>query len=185
MKVLAISGYKPHELSVFSNDHPAVSYIKKAIARRLLSLAEEGLEWVIISGQLGVELWAAEVVYEIQSIYPHLQLAVLAPFLQQEERWNEKNREYYEFIVSQADFFAYITKRPYESPNQFRWKNEFLLAKSDGLLVVYDEEKEGTPKFIVEMAKKKENYPIMSITFSDIQAIIEEEQWEIDNQWTF
>ncbi|ANB61384.1 DUF1273 domain-containing protein [Anoxybacteroides amylolyticum] len=181
MKVIAVTGYKPHELSICSNDHLAVGYIKKAIARRLLALAEEGLEWVIISGQLGIELWAAEVVYEMQEIYPHLQLAILAPFLQQEERWNEKNREYYDWIVSQADFFDYITKRPYENPVQFRLKNEFILAKSDGLLVVYDEEKEGTPKFIVEMAKKKENYPMMSITFSDIQTIIEEEEWEIDN----
>ena len=32
----------------------------------------EGLEWVIISGQLGTELWSAEVVFEIQEEYTQL-----------------------------------------------------------------------------------------------------------------
>ena len=35
---------------------------KKALRRKLTAFVEDGLEWVIISGQLGVELWAAEVV---------------------------------------------------------------------------------------------------------------------------
>ena len=60
MKVLYITGYKAFELGIFKNDHEAVKYIKKSIRNRLLPLVEEGLEWVIISGQLGTELWAAE-----------------------------------------------------------------------------------------------------------------------------
>ncbi|WP_027409163.1 DUF1273 domain-containing protein [Anoxybacteroides tepidamans] len=185
LKILAVTGYKPYELNIFANNHPAVSYIKKAIQKHLIELLDEGLEWVVISGQLGVELWTAEVVYELQETYPHLQLAVLAPFENQEERWREDNREYYEFIISQADFFDCITKRPYESPAQFRLKNEFIIAKSEGLLIVYDEEKEGTPKFMLQTARKKEGYPIFVISFADLQAIIEEEQmsqWEIDNR---
>jgi uncharacterized phage-like protein YoqJ len=177
MKVLAITGYKPYELNIFSNNHPAVSYIQLAIRRKLLSLLEEGLEWIVISGQLGVELWAAETAYDLRVEYPQLQVAILTPFLHQEERWNEMNREYYEWIVSQADFVDSITKRPYESPAQFRWKNEWIVRKSDGLLIVYDKEKEGTPKYMLEVAKRKENYAIFPITFSDLQAIIEEVQF--------
>lgn len=188
VKVLAVTGYKPHELRIFSNSHPAVSVIKKAIRRRLLELLDDGLEWVVISGQAGVELWAADVVYELQEMHPHLQLAVLAPFEHQEERWREEQREYYEMIVSQADFFDCITKRPYESPMQFRLKNEFIISKSDALLLVYDEEREGTPKFMLQSARKKQDYPIMFVSFADLQAIMEEEQmsrWEIDNRETF
>nr|MBR9646520.1 DUF1273 family protein [Streptococcus sp. 11-4097] len=84
-------------------DHPGVECIKKALHRKLTTFVEEGLEWVIISGQLGVELWAAEVVFEIQVEYPNLKLAVFTPFLEQEESWKEDNREHYECILSQAD----------------------------------------------------------------------------------
>lgn len=183
MKVVAVTGYKPFELGVFSNDHPGISYIKKAIHQRLLSLLEEGLEWVMISGQLGIELWAAEVVFDLQLEYPDLKLAVFTPFLEQEENWKENNREYYEFILSQADHVDSITKRKYESPEQFRLKNQFFIEKSDALLAMYDEEKPGSPKYMVEVAKKKEevqNYQCYFILFSDLQDIIEEEQWNKD-----
>jgi uncharacterized phage-like protein YoqJ len=148
--------------------------------RKLTAFVEEGLEWVIISGQLGVELWAAEVVFEIQVEYPNLKLAIFTPFLEQEESWKEDNREYYEFILSQADHIDSITKRKYESPEQFKLKNQFFIEKSDALLAVYDEEKPGSPKYIVEAAKKKreiENYHSYFILFSDLQDIMEEEQW--------
>ena len=83
------------------------------------------MEWVIISGQLGVELWVAEVVFDIQEEYPDVKLAVFTPFLEQEENWKEDSREYYEFILSQADHVDSITKRKYESPEQFKLKINF------------------------------------------------------------
>ena len=176
MKVVAITGYKPFEIGVFSNDHPGVEYIKKAIYKRLLSFVEEGIEWVIISGQLGVELWAAEVVFDLQMEYPDLKLGVFTPFLEQEENWNETNKEYYEFILSQADHIDSITKRKYENPEQFRLKTQFFIEKSDVLLALYDEEKPGSPKYMAAAAKKKaelENYRCSFISFSDLQDIID------------
>ncbi|MDT2047414.1 hypothetical protein CHN50_00135 [Priestia aryabhattai] len=180
MKVLTISGYKPFELGIFNDQHPGISYIKKAIMKRLVPLIEEGLEWVLISGQLGVELWAAEVVFDLQLEYPQLQLGVLTPFLDQEEKWNEANKELYEFILSQADFVDSITKKKYESPNQFRLKNQFLIEKSDGICIVYDEEHEGSPKFMLKVAQdkaEKSDYPIITITSYDLQDIVEEEKF--------
>ncbi|MGM0873936.1 MAG: DUF1273 domain-containing protein [Bacillota bacterium] len=186
MKVLTISGYKSFELGIFKNDDQAVHYIKKAIEKSLVVLVEEGLEWVIISGQMGVELWAAEVIFDLQMQYSELKLAILTPFLNQESKWNEANKEYYEFILSQADFVDSITKREYESPMQFRQKNEFLVNKSDGLLLVYDEEKQGSPKFLLETARKREessSYCIGIINFSDLQVIVEEENMKNNDFW--
>ncbi|MRX70942.1 DUF1273 family protein [Bacillus lacus] len=178
-RILTVTGYKPHELGIFSSSHEAVDYIKKAFLKELHNLAEDGLEWVIVSGQLGAELWAAESVFELQEAFPDVQLAVITPFLNQEENWNEHNKELYEMVVSQADFVDSITKRNYESPQQFRLKNDFLVAKSDAVLLLYDEEKEGSPKFFLEAAKKAQqnkDLKITQITFHDLQVIVEEEQ---------
>ena len=38
---------------------PEVSYLKKFI-HKLEQLLDEGLEWVLIQGQMGIELWTAE-----------------------------------------------------------------------------------------------------------------------------
>ncbi|WP_026021917.1 DUF1273 domain-containing protein [Bacillus timonensis] len=180
MKVVAITGYKPFELGIFGQDHPGIRYIKLALKNRLIPLIEDGLEWVIISGQLGVELWAAEMTYELQEEYPELKLAVITPFLDQEEKWNETNKEYYQFILSQASYVNSITNRKYDNPSQFRLKNAFFLDKSDALLILYDEEKDGSPRYIFAEAKKKaenEGYQLFTINAYDLQTIIEEEQY--------
>ncbi|PWW30304.1 putative phage-like protein YoqJ [Cytobacillus oceanisediminis] len=179
-KVAVVSGYKPFEVGIFKNDDPAVGYIKTAIKKSLLSLLDDGLEWVIISGQLGTELWAAEVVFDLQlEGYSELKLAVITPFLEQEASWKETNKEWYESILVQADFVDSVSRKPYENPQQFRLKNHFLVNKSDVLLLFYDSEKEGSPKYLYETAQKYEEeneYEIRLITFYDLQLIVEEEQ---------
>lgn len=180
LKVVAISGYKAFEMGIFQKDHPAAGYIKKAIKRELIELTEDHeLEWVMISGQPGVELWAAETVFELQTKYPQLQLAVITPFLHQEANWSEKNREWYESVLAGADFIDAVTKRTYENPLQFRLKNQFFIQKSNALIIMYDQDKEGSPKYLYELAQKYQKshfYPIRLITFADLQDIIEEDR---------
>lgn len=179
MSVWAITGYKPYELGLFKQEDPAIDYIKKALRQHLLQLVDEGLEWVLISGQLGVECWSAEVAFALQDEGYDIKLAVLTPFLQQEDNWKEETRTYYEMIVSQADFVASVSNQPYTSPRQFRNKNQFMLQKSVGLLVLYDEEKEGSPQYLYQMAKQwqeQQPYDIRQIGFYDLQLIVEEEQ---------
>ncbi|MFS0574686.1 DUF1273 domain-containing protein [Sporosarcina sp. 179-K 3D1 HS] len=179
LKRLVITGYKQHELGIFDEKHPGIRFIKKAIEKRLLSFLDEGLEWVLISGQLGVETWAAEVVLDLKREYPALQLAVMPPFLEQEKNWNESKQEAYHAIVAQADFYKPLTNKPYEAPWQFSEKDKFFLRNSDGLLIVYDEENEGSPKFVKRMADQfaeKTDYEVFSITADDLQVVAEEEQ---------
>ncbi|WP_223701985.1 DUF1273 domain-containing protein [Sutcliffiella deserti] len=188
MKVLVVTGYKPQELQVFKKNDPAIHYIKKALHKRIVSLLEEGheLEWIVISGQLGVELWGAEVVYELQESYEELKVAIFTPFLEQEENWSETNKEYYELILSQANHIDSITKKKYESPLQLRLKNQFLVDKSDGLLVVYDEERQGNPQYIIDIAKNKaanQSYPIFMIDDYELQLVVEEEQLNQQDDW--
>jgi uncharacterized phage-like protein YoqJ len=181
-KVACLTGYKSFELGIFKKDDKAIHYIKQALRKELLSLLDEGLEWVTISGQLGVELWGAEVVFELREEYPDLKLAVLTPFLNQEKNWNENNKEYYDMILAQADFVNSVSKEPYKSPQQFRNRNLLFLNKSQFLVILFDEEKEGSPKyFYQEAVKYKESNPhfeIRTISFHDLQWVVEEEQWK-------
>lgn len=184
LKRLVISGYKQHELGVFDDKHPGVAIIKKAIRRQLIQLIEEEqLEWVILSGQLGVETWAAEVIMDLQMDFPQLKYAVITPFLDQEKNWKEDKQEKYQEILMFADHHTSVTNRPYEGPWQFREKNKFVIRNTDGMLIVYDDEKGGSPKYIKEYADEyaeQNNYRIIVIDSYDLQAIVEEEMYE---QW--
>ncbi|MYL61040.1 DUF1273 family protein, partial [Virgibacillus halodenitrificans] len=69
MNIVTVTGYKPMELSIFKENDSRIDFIKAAIEKRLIGFIEEGLQWVIISGQMGVELWTAEVVMDLKEKY--------------------------------------------------------------------------------------------------------------------
>ncbi len=177
IKSLYVSGYRPHELGIFNDKHPGVPIIKKAIESELRKLIDDGLEWIVISGGQGVETWAAEVVIELKNEFPHLKYSIITPFLEQEKNWNEVKQQYYSYIISKADFVTSVTKRPYEAPWQFSEKDKFIIQNTDALLLIYDEENEGSPKYLKRLADKfAENhaYEIIIVNAYDLQIIAEE-----------
>ncbi|WP_046176174.1 DUF1273 domain-containing protein [Domibacillus indicus] len=177
LKTILLSGYKSHELGIWDQKHPGISVIKYALEQRLRALIEEGLEWVIIGGQPGVELWGAEVILLLKEEYPALKLGVLMPFLEQEKNWKEERQDHYNQIMNQADFADAVSKKPYSGPWQFRARDEFSLDHTDALLLIYDEEREGSPKFLKAAADKRAEtaeYPVFMVTMYDLQAAAEE-----------
>lgn len=177
-QVLAVSGYKPHELGIFQEKHEHLPYLKIAIKKKLIQLIEAyGVEWIITSGQAGVELWAAEAAIQLKDTYPQIKIATIAPFYNQEERWNDAVKELYHYVCTSSDYHDYITKRPYDSPQQLRLKNQFMIEKSDAFLVLYDEYTEGSPTYYLKEAKKKaavQEYPIFYLTPDDMEDVARE-----------
>lgn len=179
IKSVYVSGYRPHELGIFNDKHPGVAIIKKALENELRALLVDGLEWVIISGQQGVETWTAEVVIELKKEFSQLKYSIITPFLEIEKNWNEQKQQKYHFIVSQADFVTSVTKRPYEAPWQFIEKDKFIIQNTDALLLLYDEDQEASPKYVKRLAEKyqeQHEYELITITAYDLQVIAEEMQ---------
>ncbi|MFD2616704.1 DUF1273 domain-containing protein [Terrilactibacillus laevilacticus] len=186
-QVYLITGYKPNELGIFSEKHKGIRVIKHCLRSQILQLVEEGVQWFIISGQPGIEIWAAEEILTLKEEGYEMKLAVMPPFYEQEERWSEAMKETYQRILSEADFADFISKRPYQSPLQLKQKNDFLVEKSDGMLLLYDTEQPGTPKYYLQAASiknKKVHYPIRFITRYDIEWAAEELREQDPNYWT-
>lgn len=184
IKTIFVTGYKPHELGIFNEKHPGISIIKKALENEFRALLGDGLEWVIISGQLGVEMWAAEVVLELKAEYPNLKYSVITPFLDQQKNWNEVKQEQFLQLLNKADFTTSVTKRPYEAPWQFVEKDKFIIQNTDALLLVYDEDNEGSPRYVKRLAEKfaeQHDYKLLKITAYDLQMIeegLQSQDWE-------
>ena len=179
MKSIYVTGYRAHELGVFNDKHPGIPVIKKALHDQLTLLCEDGLEWVIVSGQLGVEHWATEVVLELKEQYLNLKYSIITPFLEQEKNWNDQKKEKYALMTMQADFVTSVTKRPYEAPWQFTEKDKFIIQNTDGMLLIYDEENEGSPKYVkrlVEKYQESHEYTLIQLNAYDLQLVAEELQ---------
>lgn len=182
MNNLLITGYRAHELGIFGQKHKGIPYIRKAIESKLIPLLEEGLEWVITPGQYGVDLWACESVIALKADYPRLKLSILTAFEGQEEKWSEDKQEYYRGILQHTDYYGAVSKQPYSGPWQFAARDELLLRKTDGILLVYDEDAgDASPRFMKEKAQRKSrfgDYRYISVSSEDIQGAANEEQFE-------
>ena len=183
MKKLLVSGYRAHELNIFSQKHKGIPYIKQAITNKLIPLLEDGLEWVITPGQYGTDLWACEAALELKSSYPDLKVSIIAAYSDYIKDWKEEKREYAEQLLRQVDYYTALSKEPYSGPWQFTARDQLLLRKTDGLLLFYDEELgEASPKYLKEKALNKqseEDYLVISITSEEIQSIADELSYQL------
>ncbi|MFP7253095.1 SLOG family protein [Terribacillus goriensis] len=186
MKNLYVTGYKHYEMGIFKMSDPRVHYIKQTIRDKLIGLIETGLEWVLLSGQTGVELWAAQVVLDLKEEEYDIQLAVIPPFDNQDARWSEDLQEEYQELIMLADFYQPIYEGDYKGPYQFKARDKWMLSKTEGALVMYDENQTGSIDFFLKEARsyqKAHDYELYYITALDLQDTLEREQMNDPSYW--
>ena len=186
MKTVYVTGYKSFELNIFKDDMKEVDYLKQFIEHKLLQYIDEGLEWVLIQGQIGIELWAAEVVLKLQDTYPELKLGIITPFYGHTSKWNEHNIAKYESIASNAQFLVSVFHSEYQGPFQFKQTDQFILDHTDMTLLIYDDEQEGSPKYFKRMLvdfMEKTTYNCDIVTFDELTDFINDLQWQQDQSF--
>lgn len=171
MNTLLVVGYSNFDLGIFSEKDPKVTVIKKAIKEALLAYLDDGLHWLIFTGNMGFEYWTFQVARDLQAEYP-LQLSVIFDFETHGKNWNEANQAKLAEFKS-ADFVKYAFEH-YENPSQFRQYNDFLLENSEGAFVFYDEDNETRLHYLVDKMKATEDYELNILDFERLQEIAEE-----------
>ena len=170
MVSVLVVGYKAFELGIFDEKDLRLKMIKTAIRRDLIYLLENGMKWLVFTGNLGFESWVLDVAKELQEEYD-LQLATIFLFENQGENWNEANQEKLDRF-KKVDFVKFAYPK-YENPSQFREYNQFLLENTDGAYLFYDEENETKLKYLYQKMKENEQYAIKKLTFDDLNEIAE------------
>ncbi|WP_188205985.1 SLOG family protein [Alkalibacillus aidingensis] len=166
IKSIAITGYKPHELNIFKEKDTKIDVIKEALKKKLLPLLEDGLEWVVISGQPGVETWAFDVIQSLKENYS-VKIAVIPPFSNQEKVWKEDKQLRYQQLLNGADFSKPLSEKEYVSPKQYQTKNRWMVEKTDGCLILFEEEHGGSPKFFYQTALTYQDHHLYEIIVLD------------------
>ncbi|RSJ56710.1 hypothetical protein D8808_03960 [Streptococcus gordonii] len=170
MVSVLVVGYKAFDLGIFGDKDQRLKIIKAAIRRDLIYLLENGMKWLVFTGNLGFEVWVLEVAKELQEKY-NFQLATIFIFENQGENWNEANQEKLANFKN-VDFIKYAYPS-YENPSQFRTYNQFLLERTDGAYLFYDEENETKLKYLYQMMKENKQYHIKKLTFDDLNEMAE------------
>lgn len=176
LKTLVLTGYRSYEIGVFNENDPKIKIIKNCIKMELRSYLEQGLEWILTSGQLGAEMWGAQAVFEMKEEFPDVKLAVIFPFEGFGSQWNEQNKLSLAHTVQQADYVNAVSHKEYESPQQLRNHTRFLLEHSGGAMVVHDDASPGKAQYFLKEAEafqKLYPYVLHMIDFYDLQSFAE------------
>ena len=180
MKRLWTTGYRAYELGVFDEKDPKVAVIKDVLQKQLRYQLESTSEdfWLITGPQMGVERWSIESALTIKVDYPQLKIALMEPYADFAARWNENNQARLAAIKAQVDFAGRVSEKKYESPEQLRAYQNFMLHYTDGALLIYDPEREGKTvwdwRAINRYREQNADYSMRMIDFDELQEAAEE-----------
>lgn len=180
MKRLWTTGYRAYELGVFDEKNPKVAVIKDVLQKQLRYQLDSTSEdfWLITGPQMGVERWSIESALTIKVDYPQLKIALMEPYGDFAARWNENNQARLAAIKAQVDFAGRVSEKKYESPEQLRAYQNFMLHYTDGALLIYDPEHEGKTvwdwRAINRYREQNADYSMRMIDFDELQEAAEE-----------
>ncbi len=169
---LWISGYRSWELSVHGDADPKLTVIKYLLKNELVTACEDGLEWVITGGELGVEQWSLEVAIELRKDYSQLKTALMTPFTDFGSHWNETNLGKLKTLQSQVTFTRATSDLPYQQPAQLSGYNRFMAQHTDGALFLYDTDYPGKAEYLYNVAiaeSKRRDYPVKALSMDDLE----------------
>lgn len=180
MKRLWTTGYRAYELGVFNEKDPKVAVIKDVLQKQLRYQLESTSEefWLITGPQMGVERWSMESALAIKDDYPQLKIALMEPYADFAARWNENNQARLAAVKAQVDFAGRVSEKKYESPEQLRAYQNFMLHYTDGALLIYDPERKGKTVWdwlaINRYREQNADYSMRMIDFDELQEAAEE-----------
>ena len=180
MKRLWTTGYRAYELGVFDEKDPKVAVIKEVLQKELCYQLDSTSEefWLITGPQMGVERWSIESALAIKDDYPQLKIALMEPYADFAARWNENNQARLAAVKAQVDFAGRVSEKKYESPEQLRAYQNFMLYYTDGALLIYDPEREGKTvwdwRAINRYREQNSDYSMRMIDFDELQEAAEE-----------
>jgi len=146
--------------------------IKYCLKQALIAKLDDGMEWLITGCDQGTDQWAAEVGLELKKDYPDLKIAMMAPYADFGNRWQENSQARLAELRSQVDFTADVSHEPYQSGRQLAAFGTFMTTHTDGALMIYDTDYPGKAKFSydrVQNLSPSRKYKVSLISMYDLQ----------------
>ena len=151
-KRCAFAGHRPQKLPFgFDEADPRCVAFKEAVKEAIEALIGEGYAHFLSGGALGMDLFAAEAVLELQQKYPWIILEMVSPFDAQAAKWARAYQLRRDRLFAAADIVT-ATGHAYTKGCMFR-RNRYLVDNADLLLAAYTGQPGGTA-MTVDYARK-------------------------------
>lgn len=143
MKTACFSGNRIHRMPfIFDEQNEECTIIKHRLEAEIKKAIARGYTYFISKMDLGIDMWAAEIVLRIKKFYPEITLEAAIPHENQASYWTESQRERYFDILSECDYVTYLSTR--FIPSSIELANTYMINKGSLLIAVYDGKDEET-----------------------------------------
>lgn len=186
MNRMWITGFRDYELGIFNNKDPKLTVINYALNKILTNAINDGCEWLITGGQLGVEQWAIEQALQLkETTFPEFKIAMMTPFIDFGKNWKENKQIKLNALKEGVDFNSSVLNTTYKNPQQLKDYQNFMLAHTEHAVSFYDTEVSNSrAKFeynAMQFHAKNHEYPVSLIDFERLQEYADEYQLEIND----
>ncbi len=146
-KTVCFTGHRPEKLPGLENsaDQP-LRMIKSMLYFQIYRAAESGYKYFISGLARGIDLWAAEYVFDIKNRFPDIKLICAKPFAQHGENFKGDDLWCLSDILSKADDVVCVSDS--YSKDCYRLRNQYMVDRSSRLIAVVDNFKSGTGQTI-------------------------------------
>lgn len=134
---------------------------------QIVALIEnEGVTHFITGMALGVDMYAAEIVLDLKSKYPHITLESAIPCETQAIKWSVASRERYYNIAAKCDKETML-QREY-TPDCMDKRNRYMVDHADDILAVWNGCPSGTGNTVRYAHKKGKTIIVINPVSLDV-----------------
>ena len=140
----AFTGHRPQSLLFgFDESDKRCTSLKSVMRDQIVALIEnEGVTHFITGMALGVDMYAAEIVLDLKSKYPHITLESAIPCETQVIKWSVASRERYYNIAAKCDKETMLQRK--YTPDCMEKRNKYMVDNSNYILAVWNGSRGGT-----------------------------------------
>ena len=178
-KICCITGHRTQSFPWPYKGDPTNLYdweFDRTLEDTVEKLVADGYNYFICGGAIGVDIAFAETVIDLRDRkYPHIQLEIAVPCPGQNKKWNSHDKEVYADAIQLADEVNIISE--HYTKFCFHRRNEYMVDKSDLVVVVWNGEEKGGTYSTYQYAKRKKKNTLL-IKLHDVMKAADESESE-------
>lgn len=162
------NSHRPQSLPFgFDESDKRCTSLKSVMRDQIVALIEnEGVTHFITGMALGVDMYAAEIVLDLKSKYPHITLESAIPCETQAIKWSVASRERYYNIAAKCDKETML-QREYTSDCMDK-RNRYMVDHADYILAVWNGCPSGTGNTVRYAHKKGKSIIVINPVSLDV-----------------
>ena len=142
MRVCTITGHRPTRFKFkYKENNNGCKRLKRRIREQLVLFYEQGVRVFWVGGALGMDMWAGELLLEMQLLpeYSDLELHIALPCSKHDAAWDNRSQKRMTALIRRSAECIIVGDSL--TAESYQRRNRYMVDKADALLAVYDNDR--------------------------------------------